>query len=202
MQEGVVALHHVVAGHVDGDDAPRLAGHLHCPRDKFLVLNQVAFDMEVVVAFEVLGFEVFRTHFKRRAHVAGEGALGVGPGDEDHAAAGTLGAGEHGGAHSELLHAALEELAQFVVANLSYVAGRHAEDGSAGDGVGRRAAGHVLDPYLLEGSPDAVAGFLVHMLHASKGQMVGAQEFCVGQYRQHVREGVAYSEYRLHNLQK
>ena len=85
--------------------------------DQFLVLDQIAFDVEVVVALELFQGKVFRAQFQRGAHVVGKGAFRVGSGDEHHAPAAGLLAVEHLRAHAVLLHGALEEVAQVVIAD-------------------------------------------------------------------------------------
>ena len=149
--------------------------------------------MEVVVAFKVLLLQIVRAHLQGRSHVACERALGIGSGDEDHAPAAAFLVVEHRGLHPELLHSALEEIPQLVVADFSYVAGLHSEDGSTGDGVGGGASGDVFHPYLLESLPDLVACFQVHMLHAAEGKMKFTEKSVVRQDCQDVRKGVADS---------
>ena len=150
--------------------------------------------MEIVISFEELRAEVFRTELKGRAHVVGEGPFGVGAGDEDHAAAGRFGAVEHPCLDAVLLHRALEQVAQFIVADLADVAGRHAEDGGAGDRIGGGASGNVFDAVFLERIPDAVTGLHVHMLHAAQRQVVFLQQGFIRQDGQDIRQGIADSE--------
>ena len=199
VEEGTVGFHHVVGGHVYGDGAAGGFGKAGSLGDKFLVLDQIAFYVEVVVAFELLRAQVFRAQLQGGAHVIGEGALCVGAGDKHHAPAAGLGAVEHLRPDTVLLHGALEEVAKVIVAYLSQEAGRHAEDSRAGDGIGRTAAGNVLDAVVFEGFPDAVAGFHVHVLHAAKGQMVLTKEGVVREDRQDVREGIAYAKDGFHS---
>ena len=154
--------------------------------------------MEVVIALELLRRKVFRAQFQRGAHVIGKGAFRVGPGDEHHAPAAGLGAVEHLGAYAVLLHGALEEVAQVVVSYLSQKAGRHAEDGGAGDGVGGGATRNILYAILFEGFPDTVSGFHVHMLHAAQRKMILFQEAVVRQDGQDVGKGIPNSQDRFH----
>ena len=202
VQEGVVAFYDVVGGHIQGDDAAGLVRQLYSAADKVLVLNEIALDMEVVMACEILGFEVFGHEVQGGAEVDGEGAFCVASAHENHGpAAGMLALEEHG-VDSVLLLVALEEEAELVVSDLADEAGGHAEDGGADNGVGRTAAGDVFDAQGLEGGPYLVARFHVYVLHAALGQMVCLQEAVVRQDGQDIREGVANSENRFHNKQR
>ena len=104
--------------------------------------------------------------------------------------------------HAVLLLVTLEEQAQLVVADLADEAGRHAENGRAGDGVGGGSAGHVFHAQGLERLPDAVAGRHVHVLHAPLRKMEFREQGVVRQDGQDVCQGIADSKYRFHNLQK
>ena len=198
VEEGVIGFHDIVGGHVDGDDAAGGLGEPDGLGDELLVLDEVAFDVEVVVALEHLGDQVVRTHLEGSAHVVGEGTLGVGPGDEDHAAAAGLGAVEHLRADAVLFHRALEEVPQVVVADLADVARRHPEDGGAGHGVRGRTARHVLDPVFLQRVPDPVARLHVHVLHAPKREVEPPEERVVRKDGQDVGEGVSDAQDGFH----
>ena len=198
VEEGVVGFHHVIGCHVDGYDAARFLGEAHRPCDKLLVLNQISLDMEIVVALEEGRVKVVRAQLQGGAHIAGEGALRIGAGDEHHAAAAGLGAVEHVGMDAVLLHGALEEVPQVVVADLAQEAALHAEDGGAGDGIGGAAARHVLDAVFLQRVPDAVSRLHVYVLHAAQGQVVPSQEGVVRQDSQDVRQCVADAKDGFH----
>ena len=154
--------------------------------------------MEVVVALEHFGDEVLRAHLQGGAHIVGEGAFGIGPGDENHAAAAGLGAIEHLRADAVLLHRALEQVAQVVVADLADVTRRHPENGRAGDRVRSRASGHVLYTVLLERVPDPVARLHVHVLHAPEREVEPPEERVVRKDGQDVGEGVSNAQDGFH----
>ena len=173
-------------------------GHLGGCSDKLLVLNQIAFDVEIIVPLKIFLLQVLGLHLQGGAHVVGEGAFGVGAGNKRHAPAGRFGAVEHGRFHAALLHGTLEEAAQFIVADLADIGRRHAENGGAGDGVCGRSARDVFHAQFLQRGPDAVAGFHVDVLHAAFGQMVFFQQRIVRKDGQDVGEGVANSKDRFH----
>ncbi len=159
--------------------------------------------MEIVVALKPGRHQVFRYQVKCGTQVHGESALGVAAADEHHrAAARVLLAREQVRVHAVLFLVALEEQAQLVVADLADKAGRHPENGRAGNRVGGRAAGHIFHAQGLESLPDAVSGRHVHVLHAPLREMELREQGIIRQNGQDVRQGIAYSEYRFHILQK
>ena len=180
------------------DYAPGPAGIFHRAAHEPLVLHEIAFDMEVVVAFEPFGLQVLGHEVERRPEIHGEGAFGVASAHEYHRASAGMGTLEQRGLHAVLLLVALEEFSQLVVAYLAYESGGHAEYGSAGDGVGGRSAGHIFHAERLERGPDAVARLHVDMLHAPFGKMEGVQETVVREDGQNVGKRVAYAKYRFH----
>ena len=97
-----------------------------------------------------------------------------------------------------MLHRALEEVPQVVVADLADVARRHPEDGRAGDGVRGRPAGHVLHAVFLERVPDPVARLHVHVLHAPEREVEPPEERVVRQDGQDVGEGVSDAQDGFH----
>ena len=86
VQERFVGLHDIVGGHVERYDAAGFAGHLYRPADKCLVLNEVSFDMEIVIALEILGLEILGDEVERGAEIDGEGPLGIAAAHEHHGA--------------------------------------------------------------------------------------------------------------------
>ena len=198
MEKGGIGFHHVVGGHVDGNDAPGLAGEPGRLGNQVLVLDQITLDMEIIVAGKLFRSQVVRAQFERCAHVISKGPFGVGTGDEDHAPAAGLGPVEHLGAYSVLFHRALEQVAEVVIADFPEESRLHAENGGAGDGVGGRPAGHILDPILLERFPDPVSGLHVHMLHAAPRKMVFLQEGLVRQDGEDVSQGISDAEDGFH----
>ena len=200
VEESQIGIHHVIGSHIDGNGAPGLLGQTGGLGDEFLVLNQIALDVEIIVALELLQRQVVRSQFQRGAHVIGKSTLGIGAGDEHHASAGRLGAVEHLRFHAVLLHGALEEVAQVVVANLAQEAGRHPEDGGTGDGIGCAAARHIFDAVFLENLPDMVSGFHIHVLHTSQRKVEFAQERVVRKNGQDVGEGIADAKDGFHSV--
>ena len=199
MEESQVGIHHIVGSHIDGDGAAGRLGQSGCLGNEFLVLDQIAFNVEIIVPFEEGGLQVFRAQFQGGAHIVCESSLRIGSGDEYHAPAAGLGPIKHLGTYSVLLHSAFEQVSEVVVSYFSQEAGFHSEDGGTGDGVGCTAAGDVFDAVLLEGFPDAVSGFHIHVLHTAEGQVEGPQEGVVRKDGQDVGEGVADTKDGFHN---
>ena len=177
MQECVVALHHVVRGHIQRYDAASLVGQFY--------------------RLEIFGHQV-----EGSSQIYGKSAFGVASADEHHAASAGMLALEQQGIDSVLLLVALEEQAQLVVSDFADEARRHAEDGCTNDGVGSAAAGDIFNAERLEGGPYHIARLHVNMLHAALGQMVGLEQRIVRQYGQNIRQSIANSENRFHNLQR
>ena len=198
LQEHIVRLDHVVGGHVERDDHIVLPAHLHGAAYQVLVLHQIALDVEIVVAFEILWLQVVRLQLERGAQIGGEGTVGVGGGDEDHRPARSDRADQQIGLDAVLQLRLAEERTEFVVAHLADVARRHAQDGRRRHGVGSGAAGNVLDSDLLEVGPDGVAGLGVHMLHAAQRQIVLLEERIVRKDGQDVCQGISNAQDRFH----
>ena len=55
-----------------------------------MILNQIAFDMEVVISFEVFWLEVFRNKLQGGSQIYGECPLRIRCRDEDHRPAGRM----------------------------------------------------------------------------------------------------------------
>ena len=194
VEEGIVALHHIVGGHVQGYDASGIVGHLHSPADKCLVLDKIAFNVEIVMTFEILRLEVFRHKVEGCAQVHRKGALRITSADEDHGTAAGVRALEQMGFHTVLLLVALEEQAQLVISDFPYETGRHSENRRAGDGVGSAAACDIFYAERLQCGPDFVACFHVDVLHAAFRQMIGLQKCVVRKDCKNVREGITDSK--------
>ena len=200
MEKGVVGFHHIVGSHIDGDDAAGLPGQPGGLGNQFLVLDQIAFDVEIVVAPELFRRQVFGAQLQRGAHIIGKSPFGIGSGDENHTAAAGLLAVEHLRPHPVLLHRAFEEVPQIVVSDFAQKARRHPEDGGAGNGIGGRSSGDILDAVFLEGIPDAVSGFHIHVLHTSQGKVKLAEEAVVRKDGQDVGKRIADAKDGFHRI--
>ena len=176
-------------------------GEFHGSAYEGLILDKIAFYVEIVVALEPLRLKVFRHQVQGGAEIDGEGALGVAAAHEYHGASAGVRAFQEHGLDSVLLLVALEQESELVVSYLPDETGRHAENRGAGDCVGGRTAGHILHPERLERCPDLVSGLHVNMLHAAFRKMVVVEERVILQNCQDVGEGVPYSKYRFHILQ-
>ena len=53
-----------------------------------MILNEISFDVEIVISLEILQLEVFRYEFQSGAEIYGEGPLCVRCSDEDHSSSG------------------------------------------------------------------------------------------------------------------
>ena len=201
VQESEVRLHYIIGSHIDGDDASGLVGKLHSTTGKSLVLNQIPFNMEIIIAFEKLRLQVFRHQVQGGSQIDGESPLGIASAHEDHRAAARVGTLQKGGLHSVLLLVALEQKPQLVVANLADEARRHPEYGCAGYGVGRRSAGYIFDSQRFERRPYFISRLHVHVLHAPFRKMILAQQAIVGQHCKYVGEGISYAKNTFHCFQ-
>ena len=126
----------VEARQVDGDFQSALLGRAGGFEDQFVVLHQIAFDIEAVVAFEDRRFDLRSRELQRRAQVSDHRALAVG-GDQRHAFARTLPAAEDHRLDAEILQRLHEEIARGVGTHLADEADaasqlRHGPDGVAG----------------------------------------------------------------------
>ena len=176
VKEGLVGLDDIVGGHIEGNDASGFVGHLHRFPDKGLVLNEISFNMEVVVALEIFRLQIFRDHFEGGAHIVGEGSFRIGSGNEDHRAAGRILALEQQGLYSVLLLIALEKMSELVLSDFADECRRHPENGRACDGVGCRTACHVMQAVRFQALENLVPGLHIHELHAALRQMVELEE--------------------------
>ena len=167
--------------------------HFHSFADKCLVLNEVSFDMEVVISFEVFRFQVFWNHLERCSHVVCECSFGIGPGHEDHGSARRVLAFQEQCLYAVLLFVAFEQVSEFVFADFADECGCHAEDGCAGDGVGRRASCYIVKSVWFKAFEDFVSGFHIHELHAAFREVVHFQECVVRKDGQYVCEGISYA---------
>jgi len=150
--------------------------------------------VEIVISLEKLLLEVVRAEFEGRAHIVREGPFCVCAGNEDHAAAAGFPAVEHLRLDPVLLHGALEEVPEIVVADFPEESGGHPEDGGAGNSVGCRAAGDVFYAIFFKSFPNPVTRFHVDVLHAAEGEMVFAEKAVVRKDGKDVCQCVADAE--------
>ena len=67
VQESAVGFDYIIRRHIDGYEASRFLCQFHCLAHKGLVLNQISFDVEIVVAFEHLCRQISGNKFQRRS---------------------------------------------------------------------------------------------------------------------------------------
>ena len=137
MQEGLVRLHDIVRCHIKRYYASGCLCHFYSPADKRLILNKISFDVEIVIAFEILRLQIFRNELKRSSQIDGKGPLGIGCGYENHCFPRGFRAFEEHGFDPILLLVTFEKVAEVIVADFADESGLHPEDGSTGDCVGR-----------------------------------------------------------------
>ena len=144
LQEIVTAfLHHVVAGHVDGDfQAGRFGG-----RNGLIqhggIGDEVAFHVEDIPTFEEFGTDIVSTHLRGCAETGGKGAFAVG-GDQCLHATGRRLAHQHLGFDVCFGHLSLKETPHLIISYFAEEARFDAELGEAAHGVGCRATGGHL----------------------------------------------------------
>ena len=114
-------------------------------------------------------------------------------GHEDHGSARRVLAFQEQCLYAVLFFVALEQVAEFVFADFADKCGCHAEDGCAGDGVGRRASCYIVKSVWFKAFEDFVSGFHIHELHAAFREVVHFKECVVRKDGQYVCEGISYA---------
>jgi len=180
VQEGVVAFHHIVAGHVNGNDHARLACQLDCPAHQVLILDQVSLYVEIIVSCKHFWPEVFRNQLQGSPQVYGKGAVRIGSSYKNHGPSRGVDPFEQAGFDAVALLVCIEKRAQLVVSHLPYEARGHAQNGGSRNGVCCRPARHILYPYGFEVLPDPVSGESVYVLHAAVRNVEMLQQGVVG----------------------
>ena len=201
LQEHNVGFHDIVGRHVQRNDHAALLPHLHRAAHQILVLDQIALDVQIIVALKIRRLQIVGFQLQGCAQIGRKRTVGIGRGDEDHRPAGSRRAHQQVRLDAVLHLRLAEERAQLVVPHLADIARGHSQDGRRRNRVGGRTARDILHPDLLEIGPDGIAGGGIHVLHAAQRQIVFLEKRIVGKDRQNVGQRIPDTENRfLHTV--
>ena len=80
-----------------------------------MILNEISFDVEIVISLEILQLEVFRNQLKGRTEVYGKCSFCIWSSNEDHSSTRRVNSFKQGGFDAVLSLIALEKMSKIVI---------------------------------------------------------------------------------------
>ena len=188
-EEGMALVDHIVTSQIQRDHTALLLGGAQGFLDKSVVLYQLAFDVEDVVACESLFAYVVGREVRRCTEVGAHGALAV-RSDEHDTAPRHERRGEQERFDAVFDKVFTVEIADFIVTHLANKSRLTSQLGDSGDGVGRTAARDEVFADRDEAVLDMLRLLHVDEVHTAFRETDFA-EVILGYLQQNVREGVA-----------
>ena len=197
VQKTEVLVYDVEAGQIEGHCQAAGLGEPDGPPDQFVVLDQIAFDIEAVVAVEQRFVQFVAPHLERGAEKSAHRPLAVGR-DERDAAARPLVSAQDMGFDAEVDEGLLEEVSRRVPSHFADIAGTDAHAGHGPDRIRCRSAERQRARHAGYVFSDSALPVAVDQIHAASGQHEPLEDFVGFHVDQNIRQGIAHSDNAFH----